>query len=121
MVGVGSGQQSRVDWVKLAGRKVLTWCLPQHPLGPPLQGRSQEYDQPLTNADRAAFLSEALMGVSISSDAFFPFRDSIDHAAKLGVVYLAQPGGSVQDGQITEACEEHGMAMGFTGVQLFHH
>ena len=60
-------------------------------------------------------------GVTISSDAFFPFRDSIDHASKFGVSYVAQPGGSVQDKQVTSACEEYGMAMCLTGVRLFHH
>lgn len=152
MVGVGAGQQSRVDCVKLAGRKVQTWCLRQHPkvLSLPFREGVKRQDrvnarvryiegdftdeekvrwdaqfssvpEPLTGSEKSAFLSEALKGVSISSDAFFPFRDSIDHAAKLGVSYVAQPGGSVQDTQITEACDEYGMAMCFTGVRLFHH
>jgi phosphoribosylaminoimidazolecarboxamide formyltransferase/IMP cyclohydrolase len=60
-------------------------------------------------------------GVAISSDAFFPFRDSIDHASKLGVSFVAQAGGSVQDSDVTEACDEYGMAMCFTGIRLFHH
>ena len=63
----------------------------------------------------------AASGVTISSDAFFPFRDSIDHASKYGVSYVVQPGGSVQDAQVTSACEEYNMAMCFTGVRLFHH
>ena len=76
--------------------------------------------EPLTEEEKAAFMKEAT-GISISSDAFFPFRDSIDHASKVGVSFVAQPGGSVQDGQVTEACNEYGMAMCFTGVRLFHH
>jgi len=151
MVGVGAGQQSRVDCVKLAGRKVCTWYLRQHPkvLALPFKDGVKRQDRvnarvryiegdftteektrweekftevpaPLTAEEKEAFLSEST-GISISSDAFFPFRDSIDHASKLGVSYVAQPGGSVQDPQITEACDEYGMAMCFTGVRLFHH
>jgi phosphoribosylaminoimidazolecarboxamide formyltransferase/IMP cyclohydrolase len=151
MVGVGAGQQSRVDCVKLAGRKVATWYLRQHPkvLGLQFKAGVKRQDRvnarvryiegdftteekvrwsaqfslvpdPLTEEEKDAFMKEST-GVSLSSDAFFPFRDSIDHASKLGVSYVAQPGGSVQDGQITEACDEYGMAMCMTGVRLFHH
>lgn len=180
MVGVGAGQQSRVDCVKLAGRKVETWYLRQHPkvLALPFKEGVKRQDrvnarvryiegdftaeekvrweaqfttvpEPLTMQEKAEFLSNS-KGISISSDAFFPFRDSIDHASKLGVSvsirgrvlvadlcfwdvvcsflsfvsrlqYVAQPGGSVQDEQVTEACNEYGMAMCFTGVRLFHH
>ena len=64
---------------------------------------------------------KAASGVTVSSDAFFPFRDSIDHASKVGVSFVVQPGGSVQDPQVTSACDEYGMSMVFTGVRLFHH
>ena len=74
----------------------------------------------LTAEEKDEFLKTST-GVSLSSDAFFPFRDSIDHASKLGVSYVAQPGGSVQDDEVTEACDEYGMTMAFTGVRLFHH
>lgn len=151
MVGVGAGQQSRVDCVKLAGRKVNTWYLRQHPkvLGLSFkegvkrqdrvnarvryiegdftpeekirwEAQFQTVPEPLTEAEKKAFM-DAANGVTISSDAFFPFRDSIDHASKYGVSYVVQPGGSVQDSQVTSACEEYGMAMCFTGVRLFHH
>jgi phosphoribosylaminoimidazolecarboxamide formyltransferase/IMP cyclohydrolase len=76
--------------------------------------------EPLTAEEKAAFMS-TLTGVTISSDAFFPFRDGVDVASKYGVSYVAQPGGSVQDGSIIECCNEYGMAMAFTGVRLFHH
>jgi phosphoribosylaminoimidazolecarboxamide formyltransferase/IMP cyclohydrolase len=59
--------------------------------------------------------------VSISSDAFFPFRDSIDHASKVGVQYIAQPGGSVADEEVISAVTEYGMSMAFTDLRLFHH
>jgi phosphoribosylaminoimidazolecarboxamide formyltransferase/IMP cyclohydrolase len=151
MVGVGAGQQSRVDCVKLAGRKVCTWYLRQHPkvLALPFKAGVKRQDRvnarvryiegdftkeekvrwaaqfstlpdPLTEEEKSAFLAGST-GIAISSDAFFPFRDSIDHASKLGVSYVAQPGGSVQDAQVTEACDEYGMTMCVTGVRLFHH
>jgi phosphoribosylaminoimidazolecarboxamide formyltransferase/IMP cyclohydrolase len=151
MVGVGAGQQSRVDCVKLAGRKVNTWYLRQHPkvlaldfkAGVKRQDRVnarvryiegdltpeerirweaqfETVPEPLTSEEKKEFM-DASSGVTISSDAFFPFRDSIDHASKYGVSYVVQPGGSVQDAQVTSACEEYNMAMCFTGVRLFHH
>jgi hypothetical protein len=64
---------------------------------------------------------ESVTGVSLSSDAFFPFRDSIDRAAESGVSYVLQPGGSLRDEGVIAACDEHGMAMAFSGVRLFHH
>ena len=60
-------------------------------------------------------------GFSLGSDAFFPFSDNIDRAAKSGVKYIAQPGGSVRDDLVKEACDRYGMVMVFTGIRLFHH
>uniref|UniRef100_A0A7S4AG84 MGS-like domain-containing protein n=1 Tax=Pseudo-nitzschia australis TaxID=44445 RepID=A0A7S4AG84_9STRA len=151
MVGVGAGQQSRVDCVKLAGRKVQTWYLRQHPkvLALPFKEGVKRQDrvnarvryiegdftdeekirwndmfsvvpEALAEDEKQAFLADS-SGIAISSDAFFPFRDSIDHCSKLGVSYVAQPGGSVLDGQVTEACNDYGIAMCHTGVRLFHH
>ncbi len=57
----------------------------------------------------------------LASDAFFPFRDGIDEAAKLGVKAIIQPGGSIRDQDIIDACEEHGISMVFTGVRHFKH
>ena len=74
----------------------------------------------LTEVEKADFLS-TLRGVSISSDTFFPFRDSIDHASKVGVQYIAQPGGSIADEEVIAACREYGMNMAFTDLRLFHH
>ena len=62
---------------------------------------------PLTSADKDAFL-KGLTGVSLASDAFFPFRDSLDHASKFGVSYVSQPGGSVADGEVIKAADEYG-------------
>ncbi len=64
---------------------------------------------------------KGLTDVSLGSDAFFPFGDNIDRAHKSGVKYVAQPGGSIRDDNVIEACDRYGMVMSFTGVRLFHH
>ena len=151
VIGVGAGQQSRVDCVKLAGRKLEIWWLRQHPKvrslvfkptvkrqervnarvryiegditdaeRPGWEANFEQVPAPLTEAEKQEFMG-TLKGVSLSSDAFFPFRDSIDHASKYGVNFVVQPGGSVQDQQVTECCDSYDMAMAFTGVRLFHH
>merc|ERR1719387_2502326 len=151
MIGVGAGQQSRVDCVKLAGRKVSTWHLRFHPKVKALpfkQGVKRQdrvnarvryiegdftemerkqweslFDsvpEALTDGEKADFL-KTLDNVTISSDAFFPFRDSIDHASKLGVKFIAQPGGSVADEEVIGACDAYNMTMAFTDLRLFHH
>ena len=76
--------------------------------------------EPLTEAEKAEWLAK-LEGVCLASDAFFPFRDSIDHASKLGVSFVAQPGGSIQDEGVIDSCEEYGMGMAFSNLRLFHH
>ena len=73
-----------------------------------------------TREEKRAWLDQ-LTGVSLGSDAFFPFGDNIDRAKKSGVVYVAQPGGSVRDDQVMETCDQYGMVMAFTGIRLFHH
>lgn len=62
-----------------------------------------------------------LTGVSLGSDAFFPFGDNIERAHRSGVQYVAQPGGSVRDDNVIEVCNKYGMTMAFTGIRLFHH
>ena len=62
-----------------------------------------------------------LTGVSLGSDAFFPFADNIERAHRSGVSYIAQPGGSLRDEEVIKACDQYGMVMAFTGVRLFHH
>ncbi|TEU08748.1 MAG: phosphoribosylaminoimidazolecarboxamide formyltransferase, partial [Anaerolineales bacterium] len=74
----------------------------------------------LSAAEKRAWLDQ-VGGVALSSDAFFPFRDCIDRAKRSGVSYVAQPGGSVNDQAVIDACDQHGMTMCFTGVRLFHH
>ena len=73
-----------------------------------------------TAEEKKAFLSECA-GVSLGSDAFFPFGDNIDRAARSGVNYVAEPGGSIRDDVVIEAADRHGMVMAFTGLRLFHH
>lgn len=71
-------------------------------------------------AEQREYLA-SLTGVCLGSDAFFPFGDNIERAAKSGVSYIAQPGGSVRDDNVIEACNRHNMVMAFTGMRLFHH
>ena len=73
-----------------------------------------------TAVQKRAWLDQ-MTGVSLGSDAFFPFGDNIERAHKSGVSYIAQPGGSVRDDNVIEMCNKYGMAMVFTGVRLFHH
>ncbi len=149
-IGVGAGQQSRIHCTRLAGDKADKWHLRQHPLvlnlpfkataGRPERDNaidvylSEDQDEVLANwenlfteqpkafprAEQRAYLA-ALKGVAVGSDAFFPFPDNIERAAKSGVSVIAQPGGSVRDDLVIECCNKHGMIMAFTGMRLFHH
>jgi phosphoribosylaminoimidazolecarboxamide formyltransferase / IMP cyclohydrolase len=150
-IGVGAGQQSRVHCARLAGSKADLWRLRQHPsvLALPFKegikrpDRDNAIDQflqsdvtdaeknnwttvftelpdQLTDAERRAWL-RGLTDVVLGSDAFFPFRDSIDRAARSGVKYILQPGGSSRDEDVIAACDEYGMTMVLSGLRLFHH
>lgn len=74
-----------------------------------------------TKADKDKWLAEYAKDVTLGSDAFFPFDDNIERAYRSGVKYIAQPGGSIRDQDVIDACNRHGMAMSFTGLRLFHH
>jgi AICAR transformylase/IMP cyclohydrolase PurH len=76
--------------------------------------------EPLTPPEKREYFS-AIRGVSLGSDAFFPFEDNIRRAFASGVSYIAQPGGSIRDQNVIEACNALGMVMCFTGLRLFHH
>ena len=76
--------------------------------------------EPLTAEEKRAYLS-GITGVSLGSDAFFPFGDNIERARRSGVSYIAEPGGSIRDDNVIEACNRYGIAMAFTGMRLFHH
>ena len=79
-----------------------------------------EKPAPFTREEKRAWLDQ-MTGVALGSDAFFPFGDNIERAKKSGVLYVAQPGGSVRDDQVIAACDQYNMVMAFTGVRLFHH
>ena len=87
-------------------------------------GKWQKYfserPEPFTKEEQKAYLA-TIKGVALGSDAFFPFGDNIERASKSGVTYIAEPGGSIRDDNVIEACNNHGMVMCFTGMRLFHH
>lgn len=74
-----------------------------------------------TKEEKEKWLKEYAKDVTLGSDAFFPFSDNIDRAYRSGVKYVVQPGGSIRDQDVIDACDRHGMAMCFTGLRLFHH
>jgi AICAR transformylase/IMP cyclohydrolase PurH len=151
MIGIGAGQQSRVDCTKLAGGKADLWWLRTHPkvLGLAFQKgvKRQErinwrvrYIEGDLTPSEARELGQALAGplelltdeerrawlarmsgVSLVSDGFIPFRDNIEHAQRHGVRFIAQPGGSTRDDEIEAACREYGIALVHTKLRLFHH
>ncbi|HAL48296.1 MAG: phosphoribosylaminoimidazolecarboxamide formyltransferase [SAR202 cluster bacterium] len=151
IIGMGAGQQSRIHCTRLAASKAETWWLRQHPnvmslefpRGTGRPDRDNAIDQflsdDLTDEEETAMgstftsppsrlSSEAkrewigeLTGVTLGSDAFIPFRDNIDRAAKTGVKYVVQAGNSLRDADVITACDQYGMAMVFNGVRLFHH
>ena len=84
------------------------------------QKRFKEKPPVFTREQKKAWL-EGNQGVTLGSDAFFPFSDNIERAHKSGVKYIAQPGGSVRDDLVIECCDKYDMVMAFTGIRLFHH
>lgn len=151
LTGVGAGQQSRIHCARLAAHKSDLWFLRQHPavlglrfargVSRPEQNNAIDLylmDDPspaeeaawqrcfevaprrLSAAEKREWLSQ-VRGVVLSSDAFFPFRDCIDRAQRSGVSYVAQPGGSMNDQSVIDACNDYGMVMCMTGIRLFHH
>ena len=106
-IGVGAGQQSRVHCTRLAGQKAWAETFTEQPA-------------PLTVEEKRAWL-DAVTGVSLGSDAFFPFGDNIERARRSGVTAIVQPGGSIRDAQVIDTCNKYGIAMAFCGIRLFHH
>ena len=76
--------------------------------------------EPFTSDEARAYL-DTISGVSLGSDAFFPFADNIERAVRSGVSYIAEPGGSLRDSAVIECCDKYGVVMAFTGIRLFHH
>ena len=79
-----------------------------------------EKPEVFTREERKEWLKK-MDGVSLGSDAFFPFGDNIERAKRSGVKYIAQPGGSIRDDNVIDTCNKYGIAMAFTGIRLFHH
>ncbi len=151
VIGNGAGQQSRIHCTRLAGDKADLWYLRQHPAvfdlkfkaGLSRPDRDNAIDQflrdditaselnvwrelfdqepvRLSKAEKSKWLA-GLKGVSLGSDAFFPFRDNIDRAYQSGVRYIVQPGGSVRDESVLTACNEYGIVMAYSNLRLFYH
>lgn len=155
VIGIGAGQQNRVDCIKLAGNKSRVFILRQHPKcirllnsfkeGIKRQDKTNaiikyinndftqtEFEnwcqlfpednipQLLTQEEISEYL-ESVSDISLSSDAFFPFRDNIDYASRYGVKYIVHPGGSIQDDNVRDACDEYDMVMALSGKRLFLH
>lgn len=150
-IGVGAGQQSRIDCTRIACSKAKMWYLRQHPacldlkFNPEVRrpDRDNAVDQylrddltagelrawmevftaapPLLSRDQKSHWVSGFRGAVLGSDGYIPFRDSIDRAYKAGVSFVVQPGGSNRDDQVTDACDEYGLSMIHTGIRLFHH
>jgi len=150
-IGIGAGQQNRLDCIKLASKKSKNWFLRQHPKILNLPFCKQVGNVERTNArnlcieedlssseirelkslfnDSFSIISKEekkewikkFSNLSLSSDAFFPFRDNVDHLSKIGVKFIVQPGGSNRDDEVISATNEYGIVMSFTGIRLFHH
>jgi phosphoribosylaminoimidazolecarboxamide formyltransferase / IMP cyclohydrolase len=151
VIGMGAGQQSRIACTRIACAKADKWLLRLHPRVRGLDfvksiTRTEKANaidlyleedatdaelrawrlhfnsvpEPFTREERRAWLAR-FDGVALSSDAFIPFRDNIDRAARSGVRYVVQTGGSSRDDGIIQAADEYGMVMVFTGLRLFHH
>ena len=79
-----------------------------------------EKPEPLTREEKKAWIAK-MEGVTVGSDAFFPFGDNVERARKSGVAYIAEPGGSIRDDNVIETCDKYNIAMAMTGLRLFHH
>ena len=132
-IGVGAGQQSRIHCTRLACDKAESWWLRQHPktlaltFSPesPRPARDNAVDAwlqggGLSATERADWLA-GLAGVALASDGFIPFRDNLDRAARTGVSFIWQPGGSTRDPEVVAAADTHDMVMYASGLRLFHH
>ncbi|GAB2512507.1 phosphoribosylaminoimidazolecarboxamide formyltransferase [Nocardia heshunensis] len=133
-IGIGAGQQSRIDCTLLAGTKSRTWWLRRHPAItdlpiPATTPRQQRLNTQIATAagtltpdiaERTAW-SQRLTDVTLVSDGYLPFRDNIDAAAQFGVATVIEPTGALQADTIAQACREHGITLARIGIRLFHH
>ena len=154
VIGIGAGQQNRVDCIKLAGQKANVFNLKRHPKSINILSKFKEgikrqdkinavikyvngdftkrelenwellfteEIELLSEKEKNEFLNENMNELVLSSDAFFPFRDNIDYANRFNVKYIINPGGSIQDAGVIDACDEYGMYMAISGKRLFLH
>jgi phosphoribosylaminoimidazolecarboxamide formyltransferase/IMP cyclohydrolase len=130
-IGVGAGQQSRIHCTRLAASKARTWYLRQHPtvlelpfknkIARPMRDNAIDQYIGAGNVVDAEGWLFGLQDVAMGSDGYIPFRDNIDEAKQWGVKYVIQPGGSMRDQEVIDACNEHGIVMVSSGLRLFHH
>ncbi|WP_327001989.1 hypothetical protein OHA72_43745 [Dactylosporangium sp. NBC_01737] len=124
-LGIGAGQQSRVDCTRLAGAKADTWWLRRHPSVQASSARIQDrVAEQLRRAgdvpDPAAWL-RALDRVAFVSDGALPFADNVEEAARHGVRYIAEPGDSIRSAAVQQECDRRGITLVRTGIRLFRH
>ncbi|WIM93131.1 hypothetical protein ACTOB_005098 [Actinoplanes oblitus] len=128
-LGIGAGQQSRVDCTRLAGAKADTWWLRRHPAAQRAGTATRVQDaisgqlravEALTDGERAEWL-RALDRVTFVSDGALPFPDNVEEAARHGVRHLAEPGGSLRSADVADECRQRGIALTRTGIRLFRH
>ena len=150
-IGIGAGQQSRVHCTRLAGNKADNWFLRQCPAvlnlpfrddvkrperdnaidvyvtGEGIDELAKEWPRlftalpPFLSPEQKSTWLKKMKGVALASDAFFPFGDNIERAARSGVSYIAQSGGSIRDDNVIETCDKYGITMAMTHIRLFHH
>ena len=152
-IGIGAGQQSRIDCVKIAKKKAELYLLRKHPRVIDMDFKHIKYQDRinailqfiendmsvieekrwktllnivpdfLSNQEKKTFIDEITKNecISMGSDAFFPFRDSIDQASIIGTKYISQPGGSIADNSVIEACNQYKMVMCLSNIREFHH
>lgn len=151
VIGIGAGQQSRIHCTRLASSKADIWWLRQHDTCMNMkfkkgirrpeknnavdqflrddltcneetqwQANFNEIPSRLSAKEKTRWLKQ-LQGVTLGSDAFFPFSDNIDRASQSGVRYIVQPGGSKADEIIKQVCDQYEMVMALTNLRLFHH
>jgi phosphoribosylaminoimidazolecarboxamide formyltransferase/IMP cyclohydrolase len=151
MVGIGAGQQSRIDCTKLAGAKARLWHLLRHPRvltlafkddirvqdrinwrvrfceGDLTSTESGTFEQALREPveplrdDERAEWNSRLRGLSFASDGLIPFRDNVDWAYRYGAEFIAEPGGSIRSDEVETACRQYGITLIRTALRLFHH
>jgi len=143
MIGIGAGQQSRIDCTVLARRKAEVWLLRHHPsiynfadnLSPKMKKqdkinaiihRIEEGEKFIEDISQKLFFINFMKDkenshLILASDGFFPFGDSIDEASKINITHVVQPGGSIADESVISACDSLNICMIATGIRAFHH